>query len=151
MYSLLDTTVNFEIEDENGYVDEWISLFGPFADLSIGSILGEGEGRDEDPIPDIPVPPEHIELANVMKPFLQSDFQKPIPCSEDAWNAIHTALNCVIESIMEDCNEESMLRTNNQVPERRVLVPPLLHAINKKNTFVQFVSNTGLQKPDAFE
>ena len=151
MHSLLDTTVNFENEDENDYVDEWISLFGPFADLSIGPILGEEEERESDLVPDIPVPPEHVELAEVMKPFLQSDHHKPIPCSEDAWNIIHTAFDCVIESIMEDCNEESMLRTHNQIPEKRVLVPPLLHAVNKKNTFVQFISNTGLQKPDSFE
>ena len=119
--------------------------------MSIGPILGDEEGGEEGPIPNIPVPPEHIDLANVMKPFLQTDHQEPISCSADAWNVIHIALNCVINSIMEDCNEESLIRTNNPSPERRVLVPPLLHAVNQKNPFVQFVSNTGLQKPDSFE
>lgn len=139
---------------EDGDVEEWMSLFGTFTDIGIPPMLGEEEEDRENemlPVPKSPIPPEYADLVHIMEPFLITDGLKQIPCSEEALDAIHLAMECAMESILKDCDEESIVRTSHQTPEKRVLVPPLLYAVNKKNPFLQFISNTGLQKPNQLD
>ena len=144
---------------EDGDVEEWMSLFGPFTDIGIPPMLGE-EGDEEDKedrenemssVPKPPISSEYADLVHIIEPFLTTDGLKQIPCSEEALDAIRLAMECAMESILKDCDEESIVRTSLQTPEKRVLVPPLLYAVNKKNPFLQFISNTGLQKPNQLD
>ena len=126
---------------EDGDVNEWLSFFGP-----LSGILDPVFPQEE--TPPIPESVHYADLNSIMKTVLRDESGKHVPCTEDALEMINTCLEVVVESILNDCETESINRTHCEDSSRRVLVPALLNSVNKQNPYLQFVSNTGLQKPE---
>lgn len=140
VYAFLDTAPQND-GYEDGDVNEWLSFFGPLSGM-METVFPQEE------TPAIPESIRYADLSQLMKTFLQEESGKSLPCTEDALEMINTCLEIVAESILKDCETESIRRTHCEDPCRHVLVPALLNAVSKENPYLQFVSNAGLQKPE---
>ena len=115
-----------------------MSFFGPIPDI-LEPII------QEEPSPVIlPVSPVYVDINNYLNLFLKDEEGIPFQCNEEALTTIQTCLELALESIIEDCDKESLQRTKGM---ERVLVPSLLNSVAKQNPYLQFISNVGLQKP----
>ena len=116
-----------------------MSFFGPIPDI-LEPVMTE----DSSPIT-LPVDSSFVDMNNYLNLFLKDEDGTPFHCNEEALKAIQTCLELALESIIEDCDEESLQRTKGK---ERVLVPALLNSVVKRNPYLKFISNVGLQKPE---
>lgn len=120
-------------------MNEWMAFFGPIPD-----ILEPVVTEDSPPVI-LPVDSSYVDMNNYLSLFFKDEEGTPFHCNEEALKAIQTCLELALESIIDDCDAESLQRTKGK---ERVLVPALLNGVAKRNPYLKFISNVGLQKPE---
>lgn len=130
---------------EEGDMAEWYSLFGHYGSLLdapiIPDVFEEKEEEIEEAVDDVELPIQELIRFWVR---ICSDKENRIDAS--GIRAVRECLDMFLERVLKLANEESLRRTCNE--PNRVLVPALVEGIIPKCSYLEFISNSGLLKPE---
>ena len=130
---------------EEGNLEEWYSFFGHYGSLMDGPMLSdvfeEKKEEMEESADDVELP-----IQELIKFWVRICSDKENRIDASGIRAVCECLNIFLENVLEVVNEESLLRTCNE--PNRALVPSLIEGAIPKCSYLEFISNSGLLKPE---